>query len=285
MLFPGPTALILGVNRSGSTSVFELLRQHPDACVSRPKESYYFDNCTEYQMGLDFYRQTYFKGYTGQAVAVDANPRLMMLPWAIPRVRATCPGARFVVVLRDPVARAFSQWALRGIVNLDARGFAACIAQNLARWNSVGNVFDKPGTEHLWRQVCWKQSEGRPNFVNYDYFLESGLYAINLARWFAVFPRSQFLILTNDQLGQPGMVVTIYNHVGLDPSRGLAAVPNVNSWRRYVGQNNAAQASGMVPDAATVATLKTFYAPQDAALCTLLGWKQTPWSITPDNFA
>ena len=225
-------------------------------------------------MGLDHYHQTYFHAYHGQPVVVDSNPRLLMLPWAIPRVRAICSNARFIVVLRDPISRAFSQWALPAILGLEARSFVSYIVQNLVRWQQRGNVFDLPETEALWR-ITNDTSTVRK--VCFDCVLESGCYAINLSRWLAVFPRSQFLILTTDQLNRPETVSAIYQHVGVDPSRGLDVAPNSNSWRRYIGSDGEGKASGMVPDTSSISLLEEFYTPQDVALCQVMKWSKTPW--------
>ena len=284
MSFPGPTVFVLGAQRAGSTSIYDLLGAHPDACASRPKEPYYFEDGAEYARGLDFYQQTYCRDYASQPVVVDGRPAHLMLPWVVPRVAATCPTARFIVCLRDPAARLFSQWALRKIVSRDdwiaeGRAFPDVASTSLDRWSARGNVLAEPGAEAAWT-ACLSRA---PRFCSFDYYLEAGRYADNLARWFAAFPREQFLILTLDQLEQSEMAAQIYSFAGLDPAKGLATVPASNSWQRRIDGADQASISSMVPDAATMAELRNFYAPQDAALCSLLGWPAPPWASMLDN--
>jgi len=221
--FPGATLMILGAARCGTSSIHELFRLHPAVCASRPKEPYFFER--EYDRGLDYYRRTYFPHWHGQRVVVEARVANLVLPFVTPRIKQTFPGARFVVSLREPAERAFSHWALKYSVGLEKRPFEVAIAQARERLRD-GNELEGPDAERLWRASI----KGRPMHVTRDVYLESGFYAAHLRRFFALFPRDRFLILTMDELrGDSGKVArSLLDFAGLDPALGLAQVPCAN---------------------------------------------------------
>ncbi|MCP3014372.1 sulfotransferase domain-containing protein [Nocardiopsis dassonvillei] len=119
-----PDFLICGAQRSGTTSLFRTLCLHP--CVTGPtlrKGVHYFD--TGYQGGPDRYR-AYFpprarlRARRGRprVRAVESSPYYLFHPLAAERIARDLPEVRVVVILRDPVERAYSAHA-----HETARGF------------------------------------------------------------------------------------------------------------------------------------------------------------------
>jgi hypothetical protein len=112
-----PGFLIVGTQRAGTSSMFEILRQHPAvfSAVLPRKEVHYFD--LFYNRGPGWY-QCHFpltartrlsaRGAGTAAVAFEATPSYMFHPLAAERIQRDLPGVRLLVMLRDPVARAYS---------------------------------------------------------------------------------------------------------------------------------------------------------------------------------
>lgn len=112
-----PGFLIVGSQRAGTSSMFEILRQHPAvfSAVMPRKEVHYFD--LYYSRGPGWY-QCHFpltararlsaRGTGAAAVAFEATPSYMFHPLAAERIQRDLPGVRLLVMLRDPVARAYS---------------------------------------------------------------------------------------------------------------------------------------------------------------------------------
>jgi hypothetical protein len=112
-----PGFLIVGTQRAGTSSMFEILRQHPAvfSAVMPRKEVHYFD--LFYSRGPGWY-QCHFpltartrlsaRGTGAAAVAFEATPSYMFHPLAAERIRRDLPGVRLLVMLRDPVTRAYS---------------------------------------------------------------------------------------------------------------------------------------------------------------------------------
>ena len=58
-----PTFLITGAERAGTTALFQFLRQHPNVCFSRPKETWFFNR--RYDRGIDWFA-SHFEHYEGE---------------------------------------------------------------------------------------------------------------------------------------------------------------------------------------------------------------------------
>jgi sulfotransferase family protein len=112
-----PSFIIVGAARCGTSSMFEVLRQHPAvfSAILPRKEVHYFDY--KYQHRLSWY-QCHFPlrpraelaahGAGVAPVAFEASPSYMHHPLAPARIHRDLPGVRLVVMLRDPVERAYS---------------------------------------------------------------------------------------------------------------------------------------------------------------------------------
>ncbi len=115
-----PSFLIVGAERGGTTSMFHVLRQHPAvfSAVLPRKEVHYFD--LAYGRGLGWY-QCHFpltararlvtRGTGVDPVAFEASPYYMFHPLAAERIHRDLPGVALLVLLRDPVERAYSAHA------------------------------------------------------------------------------------------------------------------------------------------------------------------------------
>lgn len=112
-----PTFLIVGAQRCGTTSMFKTLAQHPD--VARPflrKGIHYFDN--NYERSWDWYRGHFPLKATarlrrrGRAVQTgESSPYYMFHPHAVTRIAHDLPDVCLLMLVRDPVERAYSAHA------------------------------------------------------------------------------------------------------------------------------------------------------------------------------
>ena len=117
-----PTFLIAGAARAGSTSMFKALGQHP--AIGHPflrgtREVHFFDN--NYDRGLGWYQSLFpFKAQMARAArsvgvttphAFESGVYYMFHPLAPERIKRDLPDVKLLVLLRDPVERAFSMHA------------------------------------------------------------------------------------------------------------------------------------------------------------------------------
>jgi hypothetical protein len=102
-----PTLIVAGAQKSGTTTLHDLLRQHPAIFMSSPKELHFFDK--HYDRGLDWYSSC-FTPSGAQVHAGESTPFYMYKTVARERMLADLPGVRILCILRDPVARAYSHY-------------------------------------------------------------------------------------------------------------------------------------------------------------------------------
>ena len=124
-------ALIVGAQKAGTTSLFAHLARHPEIAPARIKEPFYFTQPDVRACGLDWYLGL-FDGLAPGRVALEASTEYAAHPHrgdAAREISVAWPGeARFVYLVRDPVARVQSQVRhdlARGRPGLDKTGLTA----------------------------------------------------------------------------------------------------------------------------------------------------------------
>lgn len=119
-----PNLFLIGAPRAGSTSLAQALASHPDVCFSMFKEPHYFmyDGAAP-QLGgpgddqflrvIDRTWEDYcrnFSHFEGEAYVAEGSTNYLYHSASLVRIRERCPDAQFVVVLRNPVRRAYSAY-------------------------------------------------------------------------------------------------------------------------------------------------------------------------------
>ena len=102
-----PTVIIAGAQKSGTTTLRDVLAQHPDVFMSSPKELHFFDR--HYDRGLDWYASCFEQG-RHHAQRGESSPFYMYNTTARERMVATLPDLRVICILRNPVTRAYSHY-------------------------------------------------------------------------------------------------------------------------------------------------------------------------------
>lgn len=126
-------AVIVGVQKSGTTSLAATLSRHPSLCLARDKETHLFDSHDVQQNGLTpDVLDHHFPGRRPGQLLVDATPSYAYLPGCMESLVRHCPGVRIVLVLRDPAERAVSHHAHETRLGFERRSFLAAIAAE--RW-------------------------------------------------------------------------------------------------------------------------------------------------------
>jgi len=255
---PLPDFLIIGTKRGGTTSLWRYLIQHPLVPRLFPawntKTSHYFeDNWTR---GEAWYRSHFptvrqraalERKHGGPAKVGEAAPLYMFHPLAAERVAALMPQARMIVLLRDPVERAYSHWKERRTEGTEPLGFAAALAAEPARTaGERERLIAEPGSVS-------------PAFDWYSYRAR-GRYLEHLEPWLSRFDRSQLLFLPSETFyrAPAESYAQILAFIGLPPfDLGSYAV------------HNDRPSEGMDRDVR--AELTDYYRPHNAALSARLG--------------
>jgi hypothetical protein len=164
-----PEFLILGAAKSGTTSFYHSLTNHPDIGKATSKELDFFSNEYIYRLGMNWYKDQ-FKHGTG-----EATPYYLFYPLARERICKHLPNAKFIVLLRNPVDRAYSHYRFSKRTRFENRTFRDALEQ--------GSIND---------------------FRNHSY-VERSQYVDQIEEWFKLVPKDRFLIIkAEDYFDHPG---------------------------------------------------------------------------------
>jgi hypothetical protein len=187
--------------------------------MSEPKEPRFFE--MEYDRGMDFYWNTYFKGWAGEPAVGEASPRNLYLPYVPKRIKAQLPDAKLIVIFRNPIDAAFSAWWMWYSLGAEKLSFEDAIHANVEQLESGFSFAGEEG-EGRWREaIVWGETR---RTVTHRWYLDMGYYAEQLKRYLALFPRSQIKILfLEDMCENPqGVVTGVWDFIGVDPGFRLA---------------------------------------------------------------
>ncbi len=240
--------LVVGAQRCGTTYLHDLLAAHPQIAMARPARPEPKVFLRDAPIEADAYRAEFF-GHAGEADLLgEKSTSYLEVPGVPPRVATTLGSPRIVAQLRDPVARAVSNWSFSRDHGVETRPLAEALRADLH-----GDHDDDPQ---------WDRSASS---VSPYAYVARGRYADDLARWFAAFDvHVQFL---EDLLAEPATIGHLYGWLGVDPS----ARPDVGD-----APVNASSVVEEGLDSDLEAELRDHYADSDAALAELLG-RPLPW--------
>lgn len=181
--------IVAGVQKGGTTALFDYLGDYPDVALSKAKEVHFFDDEARDWAAPDYDAyHAQFPDAAGRPCG-EATPIYSYWPGALERIRAYNPAMKLILVLRDPVARAWSHWRMEYARGAEREPFAWCIRQ---------------GRQRLFDAEPW----GHHREFSY---VERGFYAEQVERALYLFPRDQLLVLKSEDLRA-------------DPAPSLAAV-------------------------------------------------------------
>ena len=191
-----PGFIIIGTQRGGTTSLYRYLTEHPDIGRSWRKEVHYFDRY--YDKGEAWYLAHFPKRGRFPLVG-EASPSYLFHPKAPERVSETLGNVRFIVLLRNPVDRGYSQYQMKVKRGVESLAFGEALDREPER---LGGTDDRAS-------LPWR---------HYSY-IQRSLYADQLERWLAVFSRERFLILkSEDFYAEPvGILHEAQAYLGVDP--------------------------------------------------------------------
>jgi hypothetical protein len=170
--------IVAGVQKGGTTALFDYLAQDRDIAVSRTKEIHFFDDETQdWSRPDNAAYHAHFDDPAGRPCG-EATPIYAYWPNCLERIRVYNPAMRLILVLRDPVARAWSHWRMEYARGAETEPFAWCIRQ---------------GRRRLFQAEPW-------GFHREFSYVERGYYGEQVERLFGLFPREQVLILRSEDL-------------------------------------------------------------------------------------
>lgn len=199
---PDVGAFLLGAPKCGTTWLAEALAQHPEICVSDPKEP----NITASHKGT-FGRDgsepdwgAYADCFDGEGLRIDCSVHAMACPLAPSRVANNWPNARLIICLREPVSRTVSHWNMI----LDTKEDR----ENGADWSDF--------------RSAWEDSR----------LSGDTLYGAAVARWLEHFEGDSILLIEANRMRHDASTVLeeVCNHLSISShSFDLGSVHNANT--------------------------------------------------------
>ena len=167
-----PNFLIIGAGRSGTTSLYHYLRQHPQIFMSPIKETSFFafengQNQFRFPIrSLEAYEALFSKVTVERAIG-EASPLYLVQSEAADRIKRHIPDARLIALLRDPAERVHAAWL-------------AAVRQGTERQSLSAAL------------LAYRRSVGRES--THANLFEPGFYCRNLNRYIEVFGRERLSI-------------------------------------------------------------------------------------------
>tara|TARA_B100000029_G_scaffold291507_1_gene285073 strand:- start:48 stop:887 length:840 start_codon:yes stop_codon:yes gene_type:complete len=180
-----PDFIINGTVRSGTTSLYYNICEHPSILSADYDEIGFFDS--NYQLGINWYRSmfptqkeiTELKEKTGFAITGEDTPFYFWKKEAAKRIMENLPDVKIITIFRNPIDRAYSNYNLGVRANTEKLTFEDAISDEMKFLN-----------EHSFRESIDRQRS----------YISKGIYEKQIKFWFEIFPKEQIHILSTEDM-------------------------------------------------------------------------------------
>ncbi|MCB0429371.1 MAG: sulfotransferase domain-containing protein [Flavobacteriales bacterium] len=178
-----PNVVVIGAQKAGTTTLYEWLATHPGIYLAPSKEVHFFDRDANYNQGPEWYEQ-HFSGAAGYRVVGEVTPDYMQYDYVPGRMfKVLGPQVKLVMLLRNPVARAYSQFNFHKMHGVEKR---KSFEQALESY--------KPGG------ACDRFT----HWFDPSYYVERSRYHERITRFLEYFPKEQIFVGIFEEMFGPG---------------------------------------------------------------------------------
>lgn len=200
--------IICGTQKGGTTALDAYLRENPLICMAEEKEVHFFDNEENFKQKVDYSKYlSLFNPTSTHQLLGEATPVYMYWYSAPRRIWEYNPDIKLIVLLRNPIDRAYSHWNMMKSLGHEKLGF----------WEAINKE----------RERC---REALPYQHRRYSYTDRGFYVEQLRRLWTYFPKDQVLVLKSDYLKcQPQEAMSdVYSFLGIESNTGVS-FKNVHS--------------------------------------------------------
>jgi len=185
-----PDFVIIGVGKSGTTSLYDYIVKHPSIGSSLYKETKFL----HYHSSSFLYRSYFPTIFTScwinnsrgkKFLTGEATPSYFFYPNCGKKIFKINPNIKLILILRNPIDRAYSEYQAQVSGNEQNLSFELAIKNQEKVWLESENLRDN---ESMVKDLL-------PNL-----YLQQGVYIDKLKQWMKIFPKNQFLILRTEDL-------------------------------------------------------------------------------------
>jgi hypothetical protein len=238
--------LVAGAQKSGTSALDAYLREHPELCFPREKELHFFDTDRLFAGETVDYAPYHalFDPKPPQRLLGESTPAYLYWPHAVERIARYNSAMRFIILLRNPITRAYSHWNYERLVNREPLGFLEAV-----------------------RAYSERQRTMKPGRAKRFAYVDRGYYTQQLERLWTHFPVEQTLVFKSEQLlDEPAAVLArIAAFLGIAPFPPLPE--KTNNTREYEAPMSEEEKRHLL----------SLYADEIRELERLLGWDCSAW--------
>jgi hypothetical protein len=240
--------LVIGAQRCGTTYLQSLLNSHPDITMARPArpEPKVFCDAEVSARGARWYRETYFAHASSEHLLGEKSTSYLEDAAAPARAAAMLGEPHIVVMLRDPVKRAVSNWRFSTKNGLETRPLETALRENLTQ------------------EMPW---DPETTSVSPFAYLERGRYMDYLTPWMATFPNTMHVLVLEELVEDVAVMERLWKDIGVDA--GAAPEPPYTAVNRSEGDPPALSEQ-------LLGSLRSYYEASNRTLSAHLG-RSFPW--------
>jgi hypothetical protein len=193
--------IVAGAQKSGTTALHYFLEKHPNITMGDQQEIHFFDDEAMFVDQVDYKQlHKHYPLLAPSIIAGDCTPSYIYYEPAAERIWKYNPKIKLLVLLRNPVERAFAHWNMQRFKGREPLDFFDAVREEKTR------IAGAPPTEA--RRFA---------------YVDRGFYAQQLERLFGFFPREQVKIVKFEEFNdkQRQTLASIFSFLGLEPLRSI----------------------------------------------------------------
>jgi sulfotransferase family protein len=189
--------ILAGVQKSGTTALHYFLSRHPHITMGNRQEMHFFDNEEIFSRPVDYeLLHQHFRPVPASTIAGECTPIYIYWKPAMERIWKYNPKIKLLIILRNPVERAFAHWNMQRFKGREPLDFLDAVTQEKSRA----------------REAAPLQSR------RYSY-VDRGFYAEQLERVLKFFPQEQVKIIKFEEFRdkKSEMLNAMFRFLGVGP--------------------------------------------------------------------
>jgi len=239
--------IVAGAQKSGTTALHYFLAKHPNITMGDQQEIHFFDDDATFAAAVDYEQlHKHYPLVTPSTIAGDCTPSYIYYQPAAERIWKYNPKIKLLVLLRNPVERAFAHWNMQRFKGREPLDFFDAVREEKTR------IAGAPPTEA--RRFA---------------YVDRGFYAQQLERLFRFFLRDQVRVVKFDEFNdkQRETLASVFSFLGLEPLRSVRRKDrNVVPYERTMNWEERI-------------FLYNFFADDIAKLERMLAWDCSDWKL------
>ncbi len=177
-----PHFLGIGTQKGGTTTLYRLLKKHPDIFLPENKEIHYFTK--NYYLGDEWYINHFQEASPGQ-IRGEITPYYLFHAAVPGRIKSFKNNMKFIILLRDPVERTLSQYFHSVRLGLEDLSLEDALNAEEDRLENSASIISKPNGKHLSHQE--------------HSYLSRSRYDIQIKRYSKYFKKKNMLIISSEK--------------------------------------------------------------------------------------